>query len=165
MGRMNNLFNQALLFLVLLLAIAFFAKNQSLIIAVAVLIVLKVIGADEKVFTALQTKGINWGVTIITIAVLAPIASGYIGFKELGSAVKSPYAWIALGAGMAVAIIAKYGITLLAADPHITTALVIGTIFAVAVFKGVAVGPLIGAGIAYMAMRIFELFKSGPGAG
>lgn len=165
MGRMNNLFNQAFLFLVLLLGIAFFAKNQSLIIAVAVLIVLKLIGADEKVFTALQTKGINWGVTIITIAVLAPIASGYIGFKELGSAVKSPYAWIALGAGMAVAIIAKYGITLLSADPHITTALVIGTIFAVAVFKGVAVGPLIGAGIAYMAMRIFELFRSGPGAG
>ena len=65
-------------------------------IAAAVLIILKLIGADGKIFMTLQTKGINWGVTIITIAVLAPIASGYIGFKELGSAVKSPYAWIAL---------------------------------------------------------------------
>ena len=63
-----------------------------------------------------------------------------------------------LAAGMAVAVIAKYGLTLLAEDPHITTALVIGTILAVAVFKGVAVGPLIGAGIAYMAMKVFELF-------
>ncbi|MBS4222709.1 DUF441 domain-containing protein [Lederbergia citrea] len=155
------MFNQPFLFMLMLLAIGIIAKNQSLIIAASVLIVLKLLGADEKIFTSLQTKGINWGVTIITIAVLAPIASGYIGFKELGNAIKSPYAWIALGAGMGVAVIAKYGVQLLSADPHITTALVIGTIFAVAVFKGVAVGPLIGAGIAYMAMKIFELIKPG----
>ncbi|MFK4997490.1 DUF441 domain-containing protein [Bacillus sp. N9] len=159
------MFNQPMLFMLLLLGIGFVAKNESLMVAVGVLLLLKLIGVDEKVFTMIQMKGINWGVTVITIAVLAPIASGYIGFKELGSAVKSPYAWIALGAGMAVAIIAKYGVTLLAADPHITTALVIGTILAVAVFKGVAVGPLIGAGIAYMAMKIFELMKSGTGLG
>lgn len=145
--------------MVLLLTIGFIAKNNSLIVAAAVLIILKLIGLDGKIFETLQTKGINWGVTIITIAVLAPIASGQIGFKELGDAVKSPYAWIALGAGMAVALIAKYGIQLLSTDPHITTALVIGTILAVAVFKGVAVGPLIGAGIAYMAMKIFDIFK------
>ncbi|MBS4208789.1 DUF441 domain-containing protein [Bacillus sp. FJAT-50079] len=159
------MFNQPMLFMLLLLGIGFVAKNESLMVAVGALLLLKLIGVDEKVFTMIQTKGINWGVTVITIAVLAPIASGYIGFKELGSAVKSPYAWIALGAGMAVAMIAKYGVALLAADPHITTALVIGTILAVAVFKGVAVGPLIGAGIAYMAMKIFELVKSGSGLG
>lgn len=157
--------NQAFFFLFILLGIGILAKNNSLVIAAAVLIILKMAGADEKVFTSLQAKGINWGVTIITIAVLAPIASGYIGFKQLGEAVKSPYAWIALGAGMAVAIIAKYGIVLLADDPHITTALVLGTIAAVSLFKGVAVGPLIGAGIAYMAMKLFELFQSGSGPG
>lgn len=153
------MFSQPLIFMIMLLIIGAIAKNNSLIIAASVLIVLRLIGADEKVFGTLQAKGINWGVTIITIAVLAPIASGHIGFKELGGAVKSPYAWIALGAGMAVALIAKYGVQLLTEDPHITTALVIGTIIAVAAFRGVAVGPLIGAGIAYMAMKIFDLFN------
>jgi len=162
---MGTLFNQAFFFLLLLLGIGVAAKNQSLVIAVSVLIILKLAGADEKLFTAIQTKGINWGVTVITIAVLAPIASGYIGFKELTGAIKSPYAWIALGAGMAVALIAKYGITLLSEDPHITTALVLGTIMAVSLFKGVAVGPLIGAGIAYLAMKVFELLRSGSGMG
>lgn len=95
--------------------------------------------------------------TIITIAVLAPIATGEIGFKDLISSMKSPYAWIALISGMAVAIIAKNGLTLLENDPHITTALVLGTVIAVAVFKGVAVGPLIGAGIAYLAMKVYEM--------
>jgi uncharacterized membrane protein (DUF441 family) len=148
-----------LLFLFTLLAIAFLAKNQSLIIAVLVLLALKIAGVEAKTFTLIQGKGINWGVTVITIAVLAPIASGDIGFKDLSGAFKSPYAWIALVSGMAVALLAKGGVTLLAEDPHITTALVLGTILAVSLFKGVAVGPLIGAGIAFAAMKLFEFFK------
>ncbi len=127
-------------------------------IAVAVLLVVKAIGLGDKVFPLVQSKGISWGVTIITIAVLVPIASGDIGFKQLGEAVKSSYAWIAMGAGIFVAIIASKGIILLQNDPHITTALVFGTILAVAVFQGIAVGPLIGAGIAYMAMKVVEFF-------
>lgn len=141
------------------MGIAFIAKNQSLIIAVGVLLILKVLGLDSKAFSFIQSKGINWGVTIITIAVLAPIASGDIGFKDLSSAFKSTYAWIALLSGMLVALLAKGGITLLADDPHITTALVLGTILAVSLFKGVAVGPLIGAGIAFAVMKIVEWIK------
>lgn len=148
-----------MLFLFTLLAIALLAKNQSLIIAVLVLLVMKIAGFEGKTFSLIQSKGINWGVTVITIAVLAPIASGDIGFKDLSGAFKSPYAWIALVSGMLVALLAKGGVTLLAEDPHITTALVLGTILAVSLFKGVAVGPLIGAGIAYAAMKLFELFK------
>jgi uncharacterized membrane protein (DUF441 family) len=150
---------EPMLFLITLLVIAFLAKNQSLIIAVLVLLVMKIAGFEAKTFSLLQGKGINWGVTVITIAVLAPIASGEIGFKDLSGAFKSPYAWIALISGMAVALLAKGGVTLLAEDPHITTALVLGTILAVSLFKGVAVGPLIGAGIAFAAMKLFEFFK------
>lgn len=153
------MFFQTTIFLLLILAIGFIAKNNSLMFAVAFLLILKLIGVDSKVFSFIQTKGINWGVTVITIAVLAPIASGEIGFKELTAAFKSPFAWIALISGMAVALLAKGGVSLLAKDPHITTALVFGTILAVSLFKGVAVGPLIGAGIAYTAMRIFDFFK------
>jgi uncharacterized membrane protein (DUF441 family) len=151
------LFSQATLFLLVLLAIGLIAKNNSLIIAVVFLMIIKLLGLDSKVFSTLQSKGINWGVTVITIAVLAPIASGDIGFKDLGGAFKSSYAWIALVSGILVALLAKGGVTLLAKDPHITTALVLGTIISVALFKGVAVGPLIGAGIAYLAMKIVQL--------
>jgi uncharacterized membrane protein (DUF441 family) len=153
----TSLFSQATLFLLLLLAIGLFAKNNSLILAVVFLLILKLIGIDSKVFSTIQSKGINWGVTVITIAVLAPIASGDIGFKDLLGAFKSSYAWIALISGILVALLAKGGVTLLAKDPHITTALVLGTIISVALFKAVAVGPLIGAGIAYVAMKIVEL--------
>ncbi|HLO10960.1 MAG TPA: DUF441 domain-containing protein [Pseudoneobacillus sp.] len=149
---------QSFLFLLLLLLVGIIAKNKSLMIAVGVLIILKLIGIESKFFSQLQSKGIEWGVTIITIAVLAPIASGDIGFKDLGGAFKSPFAWIALLSGIIVALLAKGGVTLLSEDPHITTALVLGTILAVSLFNGVAVGPLIGAGIAYVAMRIYNFF-------
>ncbi|KZO01498.1 hypothetical protein A4244_11950 [Bacillus badius] len=150
---------QPYLFLIMLLAIGVIAKNQSLLIAVIFLLVLKAVGLDDKVFAAVQAKGINWGVAIITIAVLVPIATGEIGFKELGESLKSPYAWIALIAGVLVALLGKNGVVLLSEDPHITTALVFGTIAAVALFNGVAVGPLIGAGIAYTAMKVIEWFQ------
>jgi uncharacterized membrane protein (DUF441 family) len=153
------LISQSLLFLLVLFSISLIAKNKSLIIAVSVLLLLKLIGVESKIFTQIQSKGIEWGVTIITIAVLAPIASGDIGFKDLGGAFKTPFAWIALLSGIVVALLAKGGIILLAKDPHITTALVLGTILAVSLFKGVAVGPLIGAGIAFVAMKLYEFFK------
>ncbi|MDT2045216.1 hypothetical protein CHN50_12515 [Priestia aryabhattai] len=152
------MFSQPVMFLAILFVIGLIAKNQSLIIAVGFLLVIKLIGLDGKVFPYLQSKGINLGVTVITVAVLVPIATGDIGFKQLGEAIKSSYAWVALAAGILVAIIAKYGLTLLSEDPHITTALVFGTILAVALFQGVAVGPLIGAGIAYLFIKITELF-------
>ncbi|MDF2857046.1 MAG: rane protein [Neobacillus sp.] len=158
-GLINLIFSESLLFLLLLLVIGIIAKNKALLIAISVLLVLKISGLDTKSFTFLQSKGINWGVIIITIAVLAPIASGEIGFKDLTSALKSPIAWVALISGMLVALLAKNGVSLLATDPQITTALVLGTILSVALFKGVAVGPLIGAGIAYTALKMINFFS------
>lgn len=149
----------SILFLLLLGIIGYIGKNSSLMLAVGFLLIMKITTLDAKIFPFLEAKGINLGVTVITIAVLVPIANGSIGFKELGEAIKSPYAWIALTAGIVVALVAKNGVVLLANDPHITTALVLGTIFAVALFKGVAVGPLIGAGIAYICMKLFDFIK------
>lgn len=128
-------------------------------VAVGVLLAIKWLGLASSLFPYIQTKGIHWGVTIITIAVLVPIATGDIGFKQLGDAIKSSVAWIALVSGIVVALLARGGIDLLADDPHITTALVFGTILAVAIFKGVAVGPLVGAGIAYVVMKFMNLFS------
>ena len=148
--------NSPYLFLLLLLGIALVAKNNSLLLAVAILLAIKATGLGDKLFPLLQSKGINIGVTVITIAVLVPIATGAIGLKDLQETLKSVYAWIAILSGIVVALLAKNGVILLQNDPHITTALVFGTIVAIALFQGVAVGPLIGAGIAYWAMKVFE---------
>ncbi|WP_026569727.1 MULTISPECIES: DUF441 domain-containing protein [Sediminibacillus] len=156
------MFNQSTIFLLILFLLGYLGKNQSIMIAVYVLLGLQLFKLDDKVFPYLADKGISLGVTVITIAVLVPIATGDIGFQDLLASVKSYYAWIALAAGIFVALIAKNGLDLLANDPHLTTALVMGTILAVVFFHGVAVGPLIGAGIAYMVMKLVDfLLKLG----
>ncbi|KQL37954.1 MULTISPECIES: DUF441 domain-containing protein [Bacillaceae] len=151
--------SESTIFLLVLLLIGAIAKNNSLIISIIVLLVLKYTPLGDRVFPYMQSKGINLGVTVITIAVLVPIATGEIGFKNLIDALKTPVAWIALLSGIAVALLAKGGVQLLATSPQITAALVLGTVLSVAVFKGVAVGPLIGAGIAYLFIWIVELIK------
>lgn len=148
--------NSSTFFLILIFILAYIGKNQSIMMAVYILLGIQLLKLDEKLFPFIQQRGMTIGITVITISVLIPIATGEIGFKELVDSVKSYYGWIALGSGLFVAIVARGGLDLLANDPHLTTALVMGTIIAVVFLQGVAVGPMIGAGIAYMIIRIVD---------
>ena len=56
------------LFLGIILLVAILAKNQSLMIAAAFVLIMKLIPASRSFFPWLQGKGINIGVTIITAA-------------------------------------------------------------------------------------------------
>lgn len=155
------MFNSSTFFLIILLILGYIGKNQSIMIAVYILLGIQILRLDGKVFPFLQERGMTIGITIITLSVLIPIATGEIGFRELLESGKSYYGWIALGSGLFVALVARGGLDLLANDPHLTSALVMGTIIAVVFLQGVAVGPLIGAGIAYMIMRMIDFFIAG----
>lgn len=147
------------LFLFLLFVIGLIGKNQSIIIATLFLMLVKWSTLAQYIFPFLDAKGLNLGVTIITIAILVPIATGSITLHDLYQSIKSVYGVVALIAGFCVALLGASGIKLLNQDPEITMALVLGTIIAVAFFNGVAVGPLIGAGIAYIMMKTIHLLQ------
>ncbi|WP_165006132.1 MULTISPECIES: DUF441 domain-containing protein [unclassified Enterococcus] len=142
------------LFLGLILLVAFLAKNQSLLIATAFVLFVKLIPASKTFFPWLQGKGIK-----ITAAILIPIATGEIGLKDLMDAFKSPMGWIAIFCGGLVAVLSSKGVGLIATDPQITVALVFGTILGVVFLKGIAAGPVIASGIAYCIMQLFSFGK------
>ncbi|MBV7389264.1 MULTISPECIES: DUF441 domain-containing protein [Enterococcus] len=146
------------LFLGLIVAIAFFAKNQSLLIAVLAVCLLKILPNADKILTTLNQKGINWGVTLISATILVPIATGDIAFRDLFNTLKSPLGWVATLCGILVAILSARGVNLIAQSPEVTVALVFGTIVGVVFLKGVAAGPVIAAGITYMIMQAVQLF-------
>ncbi|MCK2156579.1 MULTISPECIES: DUF441 domain-containing protein [Exiguobacterium] len=148
---------EAYLFLIGLVLIGVIAQNKSLIIAAAFLLIIKAIGLDGRLFPSLQAKGITWGVTLITAAILVPIATGDIGFRELLNSVRGHIGIISFLAGIFVAIIAAHGVGLMKEDPLVTTALLAGTILAVGLFRGVPVGPLIGAGIAALVIGMWDI--------
>ncbi|MGQ5709235.1 DUF441 domain-containing protein [Lactobacillus sp. PSON] len=145
------------LFLALVLAVALVGKNTSLIIATGVVMLLKLLPFTTKWLPVIQSKGINWGVTVISVAILIPIATGQIGFKDLFQTFKTPAGWIAVAAGIAVAILSRYGVDQLAAVPQVTVALVLGTIIGVVAFKGIAAGPVIASGMTFVIISLFNL--------
>lgn len=144
-------------FLLGILVIAIVSKNKSLIIGVSAVIVLKMIPQMQIFLKLLQTQGINWGVTVISAAIMVPIATGEIGFKELLDVIKSPVGWIAISCGILVAVLSEKGIGLLTMRPEITVALVLGTIIGVVFLKGIAAGPVIASGLTYVILTIFNL--------
>lgn len=64
------------LFLLLILAIAYWGRNMSLIIATVVVMIMKLTPMTTKWLSLVGSKGINWGVTIISVAILVPVALG-----------------------------------------------------------------------------------------
>ncbi|EPH95256.1 MULTISPECIES: DUF441 domain-containing protein [unclassified Enterococcus] len=147
------------IFLGLILLIAFAAKNQSLLIATLFVLVLKLFPFAKTVFPWIHAKGINIGVTIITVTILIPIATGDIGLKDLAEAFKSPIGWVAVFCGGLVAVLSSKGVGLIATDPQITVALVFGTILGVVFLKGIAAGPVIASGITYCILQLFSFGK------
>lgn len=146
-------------FLFLILGIAVIAKNKSLMIATIVVLILKLFNpVTGKVMDVVNSKGINWGVTLITIAILIPIATGQIGFKELMVAFKTPLGWIAILCGIGVAILSAKGVGLISQSPEVTVALVFGTILGVVLFRGIAAGPVIAAGMTYCLFTVLQMF-------
>lgn len=147
------------LFLGLIMLVAVLAKNQSLMLATGFILLVKFIPASKDFLTWLQGKGINIGVTIITAAILVPIATGDIGLKDLLDAFKSPMGWVAIFCGGLVTVLSSKGVGLIATDPQITVALVFGTILGVVFLKGIAAGPVIASGIAYCILQLFSFNK------
>ncbi|KRN05431.1 hypothetical protein FD15_GL001986 [Liquorilactobacillus sucicola DSM 21376 = JCM 15457] len=152
MGKMESW-----LFLGLILLVALIVKNASLSFAAAAVLLIKLIPYTSKWLPVIQSRGINWGVTVISVAILVPIATGEIGFRELIGVFKSPVGVIAVACGILVAILSRNGVSLLASSPQVTVALVIGTIIGVVFLHGVAAGPVIASGIAYCIISLLHI--------
>ncbi|HJA47368.1 MAG TPA: DUF441 domain-containing protein [Candidatus Limosilactobacillus excrementigallinarum] len=145
------------LFLVLVLIIAMVGKNSSLVIATLVVMLIKALPFTQKWLPIIQSKGINWGVTIISVAILIPIATGEITFHDLMRVFRTPAGWIAIAMGIAVAVLSRLGVNQLSTSPQVTVALVFGTIMGVVLFKGIAAGPVIASGLTYCIVTMLNL--------
>ena len=135
-----------LMVLLVLLACGIFSHNSTVTIAAAVLIVLKITPLHD-LLPYVQQHGLNIGIIILTIGVLAPIASGKIAGESILKSFLSWKSLLAIAIGVFVAWLGGRGVKLMSNQPDIVAGLLIGTVAGVAVLRGVPVGPLIAAGI------------------
>lgn len=104
----------------------------------------------------LANKGLNIGVIILTAAILSKLVDGSVDVKTLFETFRTKLGIVTLITGILTATVAGRGIIALQNNPEMVSALVIGTMVGVFFFKGVAVGPLIAAGFAYVVMKLIK---------
>ena len=128
----------AALILLVFTALGVISHNTPVTIASAVLLLM------QQTFLArylpwVEKNGLTVGIILLTIGVLAPLASGKI---SLGAG-----DFTAIAVGIFVAWLAGRGVPLMMNQPAVVPGLIIGTVIGVAFLKGIPVGPLIAAGI------------------
>jgi len=101
----------------------------------------------NQAFPWLEKYGLTLGIIILTIGVMAPLASGKMSLQTIGESFLHWKSLLAIGVGLLVAYLGGRGATLMGTQPTVVAGLLIGTVLGVALFKGVPVGPLIAAGI------------------
>lgn len=142
---MSLQFNPIAIFLVVLIFLGVVGNNSSITISATVLLLMQQTFL-AKYLPYMEKYGLNLGIIILTVGVLAPIISGKIqlpGFIALLN-------WkmlLAIVIGILVAWFGGRGVGLLGTQPVLITGLLIGTIIGVSFFGGIPVGPLIAAGI------------------
>jgi uncharacterized membrane protein (DUF441 family) len=134
------------LILFVLAGLGLISNNHSVAIAVLILLLIHLTNLD-RFFPFLEQYGLTVGIIILTIGVLAPLASGKISWEMIVHSFTSWQSLLAIAVGIFVSYLAGRGVPLMKENPVIVTGLLIGSILGVALFRGVPVGPLIAAGI------------------
>lgn len=141
--------------LIAVLVLSYIGHNMTVAYAAGILLVLKALGLTT-VLSTIGAHGINWGILILTVAVLVPVANGTITIHDMIDAFKSVPGVVAIAAGLLAAVAGGSGTEFLKGSPEMVPALIIGTMAGVFFFKGIAVGPLIAAGAAYFVLWCFK---------
>ena len=144
MSLLSLAVHPAALILLVFTALGVISHNTPVTIASAVLLLM------QQTFLArylpwVEKNGLTVGIILLTIGVLAPLASSKI---SLGAGDFADWKNLtAIAVGIFVAWLAGRGVPLMMNQPAVVPGLIIGTVIGVAFLKGIPVGPLIAAGI------------------
>ena len=139
-----------------LLVVAIITGNKTVGISAAIVLALRLLRVTPAL-ELLSAKGINWGIIVLTVGFLAPLALGKYSLEQVMVVLKSPAGWIAIACGALVAVFGRMGVAASSADIVVTLGVVLGTFIGVGVLKGSPVGPLIGSGMAVAAISLARM--------
>ncbi len=142
--------------LVILIIVGLVGKSPIISTAACVLLVVKLIHL-ERYLPAIERRGLEFGLLLLTFSVLVPFASGRIQWKEISGALTSWPGWIALAGGALATYVNGKGLEMLKFDPQLIVGLVLGSILGIVFFRGIPVGPLMAAGITAILYKLFTL--------
>ncbi|SFN41476.1 DUF441 domain-containing protein [Xenorhabdus japonica] len=135
-----------LLILLVLAGLGIISHNMTVTLAMLFLLVVRITPLNQF-FPWVEKYGLTMGILILTIGVMAPIASGKISTQEIFSSFLHWKSLLAIAVGVLVSWLGSRGVVLMSSQPSTVAGLLVGTVLGVALFRGVPVGPLIAAGL------------------
>ncbi len=144
------------LLLLSMLILGLIAGNRLVSAASGCLLLLQILQMENLV-VLLSDKAIDWGLILLLIAILAPIAEEPPHYEQLVRQLRTPATMFAVVGGAAATRLQGSGLHLLQEQPQIVLGLLIGTIVGVFFLDGIPVGPLTGAGLTAGIMLLFRL--------
>ena len=144
--------------LVAVLILSIIGHNMTVVYAALIVLAIKFFSTAEML-NYFGSHGLNFGIIILTAAILVPIANGTVTISTMIDSLKTPIGIVAIISGLLAAISGGAGVPLMQENPNVIPALIVGTMAGVFFFKGIAVGPLIAAGFTYFVIAVFQYFK------
>ncbi|MDR0218683.1 MAG: DUF441 domain-containing protein [Enterobacteriaceae bacterium] len=135
-----------LLVLLVLAGLGIISHNMTVTLAMLFLLVVRITPLNQF-FPWIERYGLTVGVLILTIGVMAPVASGKISVHTILNVFLNWKSLLAIAVGVLVSWLGGKGAVLMSNQPSTVAGLLVGTVLGVALFRGVPVGPLIAAGI------------------
>lgn len=125
-----------------------------------ILLILHLTGL-QKLLPLIQHRALDFGVLLLVIAVLTPVACGEFSLADIFRHLFSPLIFCGIIGGALATLLNGHGVDLLKKRPELMIGLVIGNIIGVLALKGIPVGPLAAGGIAAYLYDLMNL-KSRP---
>lgn len=141
-----NFSDPTLLILLGLAALGIISHNNTVTVAILVLLIIR-LTPMEQYFPWVEKQGLTIGIIILTIGVLAPVASGTLSASTVLHSFLHWKSLLAIVIGVVVSWLGGRGVSLMSSQPSVVTGLLVGTVLGVALFRGVPGGPLIAAGL------------------
>lgn len=142
------------LLLIIILALGLLARSPLTALAAAFVLIFNHLGWHSSL-EWIERRGVEMGLLMLILAMLAPFATGKVGAREVLSAFGSLPGILALAGGIIATHLNGKGIELLSDDPQLIVGMIVGSLLGIVFFGGVPVGPLMAGGLTALFLQIY----------
>ena len=143
----------------LTIILSLLTQNKTMGFSAAIVLGLRLLHGN-RVLELLASKGVNWGILLLTVAIFAPLALDHYKIEQLYAVIRSPAGWISILAGILVTVLGTKGVETSTTSVTIVLGVTLGSVVGVVLFRGTPMGPMIGSGMASVGILIAKaLFK------
>ncbi|KJR96172.1 MAG: membrane protein [Peptococcaceae bacterium BRH_c4a] len=146
------------LVLLALLIMAIAGRSNLVAMASCILMAIKFSGMEEFVLPLLEKKGLKFGLLILMVYILMPVAKGEVSLKEVKYSFSTIPGLIALVGGALATHLNNEGLKLMKAMPEIIFGMTVGTILGTVFFRGIPCGPVMAAAVTAILLEIYAIF-------